>query len=99
MPVAVERDLARLRSRLGAASRRPGSPPQRLAPVQSRSRLRAWVGWAIAAQILLVLLLSAQIAFQARPGEYRSLAAAPSAGTRIMVMFRPKVANRSFAGC
>jgi anti-sigma factor RsiW len=88
MPAQVERDWARLRERIAAAS-----PVSAGREVRGRRRagLRppAWVGWAIAAQILLVVLLGAQVASRPPPAEYRALAAAPAAGARIMVTFRP----------
>jgi len=86
-PAAVERDWARLRGRIEAAGRSapardPGPPPARAA---------RWVGWAIAAQILLFAVLGAQLwSSRGPPAEYRALSApAPAVGARAIVMFRP----------
>jgi len=86
MPAQVERDWARLRDRIGAAQ---PAPAGRRGARPARRRPPSWVGWAIAAQVLLVVLLGAQVASRQRPAEYRTLAASPAAGARIIVTFRP----------
>jgi hypothetical protein len=54
------------------------------------------VGWAIAAQLVLFVVISAQLALYLRPGEYRTLSAPPTSGYRFMVTFRPETSEREF---
>jgi hypothetical protein len=85
-PAAVERDWARLRGRIEAAQNGPARVPG-----PSPTHAAQWVGWAIAAQILIFAALGVQLwSSRAPPAEYRALSApAPAAGVRAIVMFRP----------
>jgi anti-sigma factor RsiW len=81
----VERDWARLRRRLEAEAL-----PKRAAGAD-RARVHWWVGWAIAAQIVVVAVLGLQLASSRAPAEYRTLSAPPpAAGARAIVTFRPE---------
>lgn len=85
MEPRMERDWSRLRARMAAHPSEARSP----AAAVRRARRVPWVGWAIAAQFALILLLVGLQLAQRAPAEYRTLAARAPAVSRIIVTFRP----------
>jgi hypothetical protein len=96
MSMTVDSDWARLRRRMDAAPR-PAADLGSGTPRPARSRVMNWVGWAIAAQVLLILLLGQQLVSHQQPA-YRTLGAPPSTGPRMIVTFRPETPERTLRG-
>jgi anti-sigma factor RsiW len=91
MEPQVERDWSRLRERITSAGSVAASSPQAAPPRSPRVR---WVGWAMAAQFMLIVLLGIQVAADRQPAAYRTLAAPAEATSRIIVTFRPDSRER-----
>jgi anti-sigma factor RsiW len=97
LPVDVEHGWSKLRQELG------GAPARRAWFVGLRARFAAppatgaaWMPWALAAQLILILVLGAALAPIGRPAAYRALGAAATAGTgNIVVIFRPDLQERA----
>lgn len=98
LPLEVERDWARMRRRID-----PGASPQaatEAAPATFPGRRPRtggrWLGWAVAAQITLVVLVGGLVASRTLPARYQTLGApAQAAPGNIIVIFRPDISERA----
>jgi hypothetical protein len=66
-------------------------------PIHSSGVATPWLGWALAGQFGLVLVLSLALFRTAPPARYHALGAAPaSAEANVVVIFRPQTAEQDF---
>jgi hypothetical protein len=70
---------------------------RRPTPVRPSRAPTPWLGWALAAQFCLLLVLSLALWRSEQPSRYHTLGAAPvSAAANVVVMFRPQTAEKDF---
>ncbi len=81
------------------ARRRRFARPQfgrQLGMARFRSASGPWLGWAVAAQFCLIVLLGAQVWRMASPAQYHALGAAPvNAAANVIVIFRPETQEKT----
>ena len=83
LPVETTPGWAQLRARLTARPPRPAG--------------KAWIGWAIAAQVLLVLAMATLPAPSASRAGYHALGVAPAVSVgNVLIAFQPGVSERNF---
>jgi hypothetical protein len=86
----VDADWERIRSRLATA--REAAPIERGARDARRKRMPRWLGWTVAAQLLLAMGLGfAWWASRTPPPAYHTLSAMPRPAGNLLVVFDPQI--------